>query len=199
MKAPRISGRGRRPVAAIVTPVLAATLLGAALLTSCASKPAAQDDSPGAMKTVERVELDRYMGDWYVIANIPNRSEKNCVDSLERYALRPDGRIDNTFDCRDGSFDKPMERRLDTIAWVYDPSTNAEWRVRFFKVIPVKYLVIDLDPAYQWAVVGHPSREYGWVLARTKTLPTEVYSGILGRLKQQGYDVSKFARVPQKS
>lgn len=173
--------------------------LCALLAASCATNSGGRAKQSGVLKTVERVELDRYMGDWYVIANIPNRAEKNCVDSLERYALRLDGRIANTFDCRDGSFDAPMERRLDTIAWVHDKSTNAEWRVRFLKVIPVTYLVVDLDPAYQWAVVGHPSRDLGWVLARSKTLPADVYSGILGRLKLQGYDVSKFTRVPQKS
>jgi apolipoprotein D and lipocalin family protein len=191
MKSQRISDRTfLRAAFALAVAVFAA---------SCASNPSAEDKSTAGMKTVEHVDLDRYMGDWYVIANIPNRAEKNCVDSLETYELRADGRINNRFDCRDGSFDRPMERRLDTIAWVHDTSTNAEWRVRFFKVVPVRYLVIDLDPAYEWAVVGHPSRDYGWVLARSKALPDEVYSGILGRLRQQGYDVSKFARVPQKS
>lgn len=150
------------------------------------------------MKTVERIELDRYMGDWYVIANIPNRAERNCVDSIESYELRTDGRINNRFACRNGSFEAPMESRLDTIATVYDKTTNAEWRVRFY-MVPVKYLVIDLDSAYQWAVVGHPSRDLGWVLARTKTLSEETYSGILERLKQQGYDVSKFVRIAQKA
>lgn len=164
------------------------------LFAGCASTSRSGDE----LKTVERVELDRYMGDWYVIANIPNRAEKDCHDSIEIYELRPDGRINNRFECRDGSFDKPMERRLDTIATVFNAGTNAEWRVRIFRVIQAKYLVIDLDPAYQWAVVGHPSRAYGWVLARTKSLPDEVYSGIMGRLREQGYDVSKFARIPQK-
>jgi len=174
----------------------AAALATAALLSACASQSAG---TKNAMKTVEQVELSRYMGDWYVIANIPNRAEKNCYDSIEKYALRSDGRIDNQFECRDGSFEKPLERRLDTIATIFDKSSNAEWRVRIFKVIQAKYLVIDLDPQYRWAVVGHPSRDYGWVLARDKALPAETYASILERLRAQGYDTSKFVKIPQKA
>ena len=174
----------------------AAVLALATLLTSCAIS---NDDSRMGMRTVKQVDLNRYMGDWYVIANIPNRAENDCYDSIEKYELRSDGRINNQFECRDGSFEKPLERRLDTIATIYDKETNAEWRVRIFKVIQAKYLVIDLDPEYRWAVVGHPSRDYGWVLARDKSLPGETYASILERLRGQGYDVSRFVKIPQKS
>ena len=50
------------------------------------------------LRTVSHVDLPRYMGDWYVIANIPYFAEKNCYDSIESYALRPDGAIDNWLD-----------------------------------------------------------------------------------------------------
>jgi apolipoprotein D and lipocalin family protein len=137
------------------------------------------------------------MGGWFVIANIPYFAEKDCFDSVEGYALLPDGRIDNRFACREKSFDAPMKPRLKTIATVYDRTTNAEWRVPFYNVIRVKYFVIDLDPNYRWAVIGHPSRRYGWVISRTASLPDATYSGILERLRGQGYDPTKFVKVPQ--
>src|SRR5262245_15087116 len=149
------------------------------------------------VQTVPHVDLPRYMGDWYVIANIPYFAEKNCVDSIESYALRSDGDIDNWFTCRKKSFDAPLERKANALARVENKDSNAEWRVRFFKVISVKYLVLDLDPGYQWVAVGHPSRRYGWVMARSKTLDEKTYDGILKRLTEQGYDVSKFQKVPQ--
>lgn len=149
------------------------------------------------LRPVAHVDLQRYMGGWFVIANIPYFAEKNCFDSVEGYALRPDGRIDNKFACREKSFDAPMKPQLKTIATVYDRNSNAEWRVPFFKVIEVKYVVIDLDPAYRWAVIGHPSRRYGWIISRTRTLPDETYRGILERLRDQGYDPAKFVKVPQ--
>jgi apolipoprotein D and lipocalin family protein len=149
------------------------------------------------LQTVPHVDLPRYMGDWYVIANIPYFAEKDCFDSVESYALRPDGRIDNWFACRDKSFAAPMKRKASALITVEDKTSNATWSVRFFKVISVKYLILDLDPDYEWAVVGHPSRRYGWVFARSKTLPDATYQSILARLGAQGYDTSKFAKVPQ--
>ncbi len=136
------------------------------------------------------------MGDWYVIANIPYFAEAGAVGSIETYALRPDGRIDNWFTYRKGSFDAPVQQ-VRALAWVHNPETQAEWRVRFFGLITASYWVLDLDPAYRWAVVGHPSRNYGWVLARSKTLPDRQYRQILRRLGEQGYDPARFVKVPQ--
>ena len=150
----------------------------------------------GTLRTVPRVDLKRYMGDWRVIAHIPYFAEKGCIDSIETYAARPDGWIDNVFTSRKGSFAaKPSQVRA--IAWVHNQETNAEWRIRFFHLITAKYLVLDLDPDYRWTVVGHPSRKYGWIMAREKTLPDSTYRGILARLAAQGYDPAAFVRVPQ--
>jgi apolipoprotein D and lipocalin family protein len=149
------------------------------------------------LQTVAHVDLPRYMGDWYVIANIPYFAERNCFDSVESYALRADGDIDNWFACRKGSFAAPLKRKVNAIARVEDKDSNALWRVRFFKVISVQYLILDLDPDYQWVVVGHPSRRYGWIMARSKTLPEATYSRLLERLAAQGYDPGNFAKVPQ--
>lgn len=150
------------------------------------------------LQTVSHVDLPRYMGDWYVIGNIPYFAEKNCFDSIESYALRPDGDIDNWFTCREKSFDAPMKRKASALATVKDKTSNARWRVKFFKVISVQYLILDLDPNYQWVAVGHPSRKYGWIMARTKTLPDSTYDAILHRLGDQGYDTGKFHKVPQR-
>jgi apolipoprotein D and lipocalin family protein len=150
------------------------------------------------LRPVPHVDLPRYMGDWYVIANIPYFAEKDCFDSIESYALRTDGKIDNWFTCRKGSFDAPLERKATAVASVVDPSSNALWTVRFFKIIPVKYVVLDLDPNYQWVMVGHPSRSYGWIMSRTKTLNDAIYQQILKRVAGQGYDPAKFKLVPQR-
>ncbi len=165
-------------------------------LSGCASM---SGTSSRPLRPVAHVDLQRYMGGWFVIANIPYFAEKNCFDSVEGYALRPDGRIDNKFACREKSFDAPMRPKLKTIATVYDRASNAEWRVPFFKVVQVKYFILDLDADYRWAVIGHPSRRYGWILSRTPTLPNDTYLHILERLREQGYDTARFVKVPQQS
>jgi apolipoprotein D and lipocalin family protein len=150
------------------------------------------------LKTVSHVDLPRYMGDWYVIANIPYFAEKNCFDSIESYALRADGKIDNWFTCRKKSFDAPLERKATAVATVDDNSSNAAWHVTFFKFISVKYMILDLDADYQWVLVGHPSRRYGWIMARAKTLDESIYQRILRNASAQGYDPARFVKVPQR-
>jgi apolipoprotein D and lipocalin family protein len=136
------------------------------------------------------------MGDWYVIANIPYFAERDCVESIESYALRPDGKIANWFRFRKKSFDAPQQR-VDFIARVVNHRTNAEWRVQFAPLISAGYYIVELDRHYQWSAVGHPSRRYGWILSRTKTMPEGVYQDILRRLEGQGYDPDSFQKVPQ--
>jgi apolipoprotein D and lipocalin family protein len=160
-------------------------------LTACATQ-----SSKPPLRTVGRVDLPRYMGDWRVIANIPYFAERGCVESIESYALRPDGKIANWFRFRKGSFDTP-QKRVDFVAEVVNHRTNAEWQVHFAPLINASYLIIDLDPKYRWAVVGHPSRRYGWIMSRTPTMSEATYRGILQRLARQGYDPAKFEKVPQ--
>ncbi len=148
------------------------------------------------LRTVSHVDLPRYMGDWRVIANIPYFAERGCIDSIESYALRPDGSIANWFTFRKASFDAP-QKRFTAEAAVVNHQTNAEWKVTFFGAFTAKYLVLDLDPDYKWAVIGHPSRKYGWIMAREKTLPDAAYAAILKRLAAQGYDTALFKKVPQ--
>ncbi len=157
-------------------------LAAAALLTlsGCGSRWVARH-RPGPLRPVERVDLQRYMSGWFVIANIPYFAEKGCFDSVEGYALLPDGRIDNRFACREKSFDAPMKPKLRTIATVRNQTSNAEWRVPFYGVLRVKYFIIDLDPGLQ---VGRDQASEAGVTAgssparvRFRTTHTSAFSG----------------------
>ena len=81
---------------------------------------------------------------------------------------------------------------------MHDKQSNAEWRVQFVWPFRVPFLVIDLDDDYQWAVIGYPSRKLAWVLSRKTSLDEKTYRGILQRMQQQGYDITKLAKVPQR-
>ena len=153
-------------------------------------------DTRQPLKTVPHVDLQRYSGTWYVIANIPYWLENGKVATADVYTINADGTMGNTYVFRRGTFDAP-EESWKGIAWVHDTATNAEWRVRFIWPMSVAYLIIDLDPDYRWAVIGHPSRDYFWVLSRTRQLDESVYQELLARAAQQGYDISRVAKVPQ--
>jgi lipocalin len=61
------------------------------------------------------------------------------------------------------------------------------------------YWIIDLGANYEYAVVGHPSRDYLWILSRTRTMDDAVYEGLLGRLREQGYEVQRLNRTQQQA
>ncbi len=166
------------------------------LMTLSALLPGCANQGP-PLHTVTHVDLPRYMGHWRVISEIPYFAERGGVDSVESYALLPDGSIYNWFVMRKGSFSAP-ESKVTAHAYVVNKQTNAEWRVKFLGgLITAPYLILDLDPNYQWTVVGHPSRNYGWIMARAKTMPDSTYKAILNRLTAQGYDPARFKKVPQ--
>jgi apolipoprotein D and lipocalin family protein len=167
---------------------LGASLL--ALLAAChTTKP--------PLHVVGEVDLDRYLGRWYEIASFPQRFQRGCVATTATYSRRDDGRIRVENECRDGSFDGDL-RRVEGVAWVTDPEdTNARLKVRFFWPFRGDYWIIELDPDYRYAVVGHPSRNYLWILARTPTLDPAVYETLLRRIEAQGYDLGRLNRTPQ--
>jgi apolipoprotein D and lipocalin family protein len=183
----------------ILRAVLRALPLGAILTlitTGCATR---QDPmkQKAPLKTVQHVDLPKYMGDWRVIANIPYFAERGCIDSVESYRLNSDGTIANWFTFRKKSFTAEPGKVTAKVK-VLNKQTNAEWKVYFFGgLIRAAYLVIDLDPEYHWAAVGHPSRKYGWIMARSKTLPESTFQSILKTLEKQGYNPELFQKVPQ--
>lgn len=162
-------------------------------LSSCSI----MNDSLPPLQTVEHVDLERYMGDWYVIAHIPYALEKGKVGTLDRYALRPDGRIDNIYLFRKGSLDAPL-KQWKGVAWVHNQETNAEWRIQFVWPLRVPYFVVGLDPDYQWSLIGYPNRKLAWILARKPMMDDALYESMLDRLEAQGYDRSLIVKVPQR-
>ncbi len=160
-----------------------------AILTGCAAKQP-------PLKTVDYVDLPRFLGDWWVIANIPYWLERDTYDSKDTYRMREDGKMDNIFSYKKGSFDAPV-KTMNGVAWVVDKKSNAEWRVQFLWPIALPFYVIYLDPAYRFMAVGHPSRDYGWVMARDKRMSEADYAVVMKALAAQGYDPARFRKVPQ--
>jgi apolipoprotein D and lipocalin family protein len=159
---------------------------------------AAADSELPPVKTVPHVDLKRYMGLWYEVASIPQWFQSGCVASTAQYELRSDGRVNVLNSCRKGT----LEGKLKTakgIAWVVDADSYAKLKVRFFWPFSGDYWVIDLGPNYEYAVVGHPGRNYLWILSRTPQMDPKAYMGIIERLNEQHYDVSRLRKTLQPS
>jgi len=173
-----------------------AGLLGAlAMAAGCATSTTERLRLP-PLQTVAHVELSRYLGSWYEIASFPQRFQRGCTATTATYTLRADGDIDVLNRCRKGSIDGE-EKAARGRARVVDRATNAKLEVSFFRPFWGDYWIIDLGADYEHAVVGHPGRDYLWILSRAPTMREATYEGILARLKAKGYDTSRLKRTLQ--
>ena len=154
------------------------------------------------VKAVDSLDLAKYLGTWHEIASIPQFFQRKCSrDTRASYSAGEEGliRIDNTCTRNDGARERASGRARQA-----DAGSTSKLEVTFLEAlgeyrfwVAADYWVIALDPNYRWAVVGHPSRRYGWVLARDPLLPPVALAEIIGRIKAQGYDACEFYITPQ--
>ena len=175
-------------------------LLFTALLAGCqtTSPQGASGARREPLKAIDRpVELERFMGDWYVIAHIPTFIEKEAYNGVETYRLAEDGTIPTTYTFNKGGLDGPLKTYRPR-GFVHNRETNAEWRMRFVWPFKAAYLIVYLEDNYETTIIGVPGRDYAWIMARTKTLPETRYQELVALLAETGHDVSKLRRVPQR-
>ena len=171
-------------------------LLSLAILNACAT-----NETPPLQALDRKVDLERFMGDWYVIGfipiSIPFFSEAGAHNGVESYRLDEEGVIETTYTFRDGGFDGP-EKRFTPKGWVHDEGTNTEWRMQFLWPFKAAYLIVYLDEAYEKTIIGVPDRKYVWIMSRDWDLREDEYEEMLDRVERLGYDVDKVQRVPQR-
>lgn len=157
------------------------------------------DLSDDPIKVVTNLDPERYLGKWYEIATIPQWFQEYCVGGVTaEYSIRDDGDIKVLNRCFS---DEGVWEEREGLAWIEDPALPSKLKVSFLKSrddpFAADYWVIDLGEDYEYAVVGHPLLEYGWILSRTPELEQEVLDGIVERLEAQGYDYDKFEETNQ--
>ncbi len=147
--------------------------------------------------TVDRVDLKKYAGLWYEIARIPNRFQKQCAqNTTAEYSLRGDGKIEVVNRCLKENGQPDI---IEGIAKIDDPVSNAKLKVSFVRFLGISlfwadYWIIGLAEDYQWAIVGTPSRKYGWILAREHQLDPGVLAHIYQILSEKGYNPEDFIK-----
>ena len=146
--------------------------------------------------TVAKVDIERFMGDWYVIANIPTFLEKNATNAIESYRQNSKGQIETTFTFFQ---DNPSGRKkvYKPTGFIYNSETNAEWRMQFIWPFKAPFLIIDLDDDYSYTVIGVPNRKYVWIMSREPILSDDIFSEITQKLAVIGYDISKIQKIVQ--
>jgi apolipoprotein D and lipocalin family protein len=154
------------------------------------------------LPTVERVDLQRYQGTWHELARLPQWFQRGCVRSSAEYTVIDAGTVGVVNRCVTGSGEQRMASGRAT---VLDATTNARlqvvfdnWFSRVFPGVATgEYWVVDLDPDYRTVIVGHPSRDYLWILSRTPELPEDRYQALVQRAAGLGFDTSRLIRAGQ--
>tara|TARA_B100001093_G_scaffold456117_1_gene466842 strand:+ start:29984 stop:30463 length:480 start_codon:yes stop_codon:yes gene_type:complete len=147
------------------------------------------------MKTVEFVDLEKFMGKWFVIALVPNMIEKGAINSSDTYVLNEDGTIDITYNAiKDGK-----QRQIKQKGTVVNQSSNAEWTIQmrkpFVPFMKFPFKIVYVDENYEYMAVGYPKNTMGWIMGRSSSLSEEDYNKIINSLIELGYTADQFELV----
>ncbi|GAB4444095.1 MAG: lipocalin family protein [Turneriella sp.] len=149
------------------------------------------------MPTVAKVDLPRFMGKWYVIANIPTFIEKGAHNATEEYALVAENEIDTVFTFRADSFDG-KEKKYNPRGFVVNRESNAEWKMQFLWPFKSEFLISYLNADYSQTIIARTARDYVWIMARTPQISESDYVKLVAFLAANGYDTAKIQRIPQR-
>ena len=143
--------------------------------------------SQQSLTTVDYVDIERFMGDWYVIANIPTYFERDAYNPLESYRLDTDGSIATKFSFNAGSFDGE-KKVYQPRAFITEPATNAVWGMQFIWPIKADYRIVYLDDDYQTTVIGRNNLDYVWIMSRSPQMTEQLYAELERFVGALGYD-----------
>lgn len=149
-------------------------------------------------KTVDYVDMPRFMTKWYVIAGRTTSLEEGAHNSVEHYKWNEKkSRIDIDFTFRKDSFEGEL-KSIPQKAWLHNKKTNAHWKVQPFWPLKMDYLVIALEPEYKWTAIGVPDEKYLWIMATSPYMNDEDLNAIINYIDSLGYSTENVTRVPQK-
>ena len=182
-----------------ILPLVSVLLLALAAPSSPAraQEPATATTMATEGEAAGPVDLQHFMGRWYVIGRVPNFIERGHVASVNTYTLHGGDKVAIRYQYREG-FNAP-EEEISLRARVDQDSGNRRWRTWFYKVVPTHTRVLEVAPDYSWALIGYPGREMAWVFAREPNMDPTLYRQLALRLRDK-YEVNtdKLKRVPQR-
>ncbi|MEM7080919.1 MAG: lipocalin family protein [Pseudomonadota bacterium] len=146
--------------------------------------------------TAQDVDLERFAGQWYVIANIPTFLETQAFNSIEYYAIPEQGKVATTFTFNKGAFDGPRRTYRPT-GFVETDRSNAIWGMQFVWPFKAEYRIVYVDDAYRTTIVGRSKRDYLWVMSREPIIPQASLDALLDIAEAQGYERDAIRLVPQ--
>lgn len=149
-------------------------------------------------KTVSYLDLNKFMGQWYILAGRFTVFEKGFHNSIETYQYNSETKqIHMNYTYRKNSFTGDV-KSVQKTGWVHNTETNAHWKISPFWPLQLDYLIIDIAEDYSWAAIGIPNQKYLWIIARDHHNAEAVISIAVQRLDKLGYDSTQLTKVPHK-
>lgn len=148
------------------------------------------------LEAVETVDLQKYSGKWFEIASFPQRFQKGCHCTTAEYTVTSKDYLIVENRCKKDSINGKL-LYIKGKVFADENTGNSKLKVQFFWPFKGKYWIIDLAPDYSYAVVGHPNRNYLWILSRSASIDDLLYQEIVTRIEAKGYDVSKILKTKQ--
>ena len=155
----------------------------------------------------EPIEVNKFMGKWYVVAQVPTPLDRGAVNSTEEYTWNESKkRIEVSFRMQTsfGAAVREIPQRATIVNG--QPTTeapagiNTRWSLNpsvggVYLPLGLAYLIVDCAADYSSTIVGTPSRNLLYVMTRTPSPTEETVSALLATCERVGYDLSKVERV----
>ncbi len=168
---------------------------GMIMVAMAVTQPGCVSSHP-PLPTPEKVDLDRFMGPWFVVGYTPLIVDKGAHNAVEHYYRAGDGRIKTTYQFRKGAFDGKLKTYTPT-GFVRDTASNAEWGMQFIWPFKADYCIVHLSEDYSQTIIAHPNRKYAWIMQRSPDITEADYTKLLGKLEALGFDTAAIRRLPQ--
>lgn len=147
------------------------------------------------------IDLTRFSDRWYVVAVKPTPFEKGAYNPIESYHRRSSNStiFDVSFTFNKNSLTGPKK----SIPQILHTNTKGgDWQVQPISWLPffkLSYTILDIggdasvsgESKYSHVVVGHPSRNYFWVMARESRMEQAKLDGLLEMLRNSGFDTKQ--------
>lgn len=149
---------------------------------------------PDGLSPVGGFEPERYLGKWYEIARLDHSFERNLTNVSATYTRIENGDIrvyNRGFNTANQEW-----KEIEGKARFLGDETTGSLKVSFFGPFYGGYHIIELDrEGYSYAMVTGPTRSYLWILSRTKMFDATLYSKLVSKADQWGFDTSELIRV----
>lgn len=148
-----------------------------------------------SIRMAEKVDIDLFMGDWYVIANIPTFIEKGAHNAVETYSRKSESVIGTKFIFNKDSLSGP-KKEYNPTGFVTDNPSNAEWKMQFLWPFKSEFIIVYVDPEYKFTIIGRTKRDYVWIMAREPEIDSRDQEMLINIVEKEGYDRSLLEIIP---